>query len=65
MKFQRKKNISNKIEDYKDLSNYISKDFEANKKGDERISKVIDDLGNKTLVDTLKHINNFILNENK
>tara|TARA_E500000178_G_scaffold266677_1_gene264084 strand:+ start:1004 stop:2215 length:1212 start_codon:yes stop_codon:yes gene_type:complete len=60
-----KKNISNKIEDYKDLSNYISKDFEANKKGDERISKVIDDLGNKTLVDTLKHINNFILNENK
>ncbi len=60
-----KNNISIKIKDHKDLSICLSRDLDIDKKKDERISKVIDDLGNKILVDTLKHINNFILNENK
>ena len=59
----RKNKISFVINDHNDLSNYLIKDFESQNEKDDQISEVIKKLGNKTLNDTLKNINSFILNE--
>ncbi len=53
-------NISSKIESSEELSENLAKDLnDIEKKGDQ-ISKVINNLGQKTLIDTMKEIRKFI-----
>ncbi len=56
-------NISFEINDYNELSKYLKKDFELQNKNNNEISEIIKELGNQTLVDTLKNINTFMFNE--
>ena len=58
-----KNNISKKIENTKELSDEIIRDLENPYKEDSKISVLINNLGQKTLADTMKNINNFLLNE--
>ena len=50
---------------YVDLSNYLVEDLKSLQKKDDQIANVINDLGQKTLTDTMKYINNFLFNEIK
>ena len=60
-----KNNITKKIKTYEELSHNLIEDLKSlNKKGDQ-ISNTINDLGQKTLTDTMKYINNFLFNEIK
>jgi 3-deoxy-D-manno-octulosonic-acid transferase len=60
------KNISKKIIDHLELSENLIKDLENPvKEENNKISYQINDLGHKTLTDTMKDINNFLLNEIK
>jgi 3-deoxy-D-manno-octulosonic-acid transferase len=63
--FLDKNNISKKIENYTELSNNLIKDLEFPFKEDGKISNLINNLGQKTLTDTMKNINNFLFNEIK
>ena len=56
-------NISFVINNYNELSNYLKNDFELQNKDKSKTSEIIKELGNKTLVDTLKNINRFMFNE--
>ncbi len=60
-----KNNISREIKSYTELSNYLIKDLESPHKDDGKISNLINSLGQKTLADTMKNINNILLNEIK
>ena len=60
-----KNNISKKIMNYEELSNNLIKDLETTHKEDNQIKNVIDSLGQKTLIDTMKNIDNFLNNEIK
>ncbi len=57
--------ISKKIDTIDDLNDNLIKDLKDPHKGDNRISVLINDLGQKTLADTMNKINNFLLNEIK
>ena len=59
----KKNNISKKIENYTELSNYLIEDLEKPLKEDSKISNPIYSLGQKTLTDTMRCINKFLLNE--
>ena len=56
-------NISFKIKDHEELGRYLEKDLDPAKKKDDKISEIISVLSNKTLVNTLREIDNFLLNE--
>ena len=58
-----KNNISFKIKDHEELGRYLEKDLDPAKKKDDKISEIISVLSNKTLVNTLREIDNFLLNE--
>ena len=58
-----KNNISFKIKDYEELGRYLEKDLDPARKKDEKISEIISVLSNKIFVNTLKEINNFLLDE--
>ncbi len=58
-----KNNISKKIETSDELSDNLIKDLEFPKKKNENSLNVIDDLGQKTLSDTIENINNYIFND--
>ena len=58
-------NVSKKINDYNELSNNLIIDLEKPHKEDNKISDLINNLGNKTLTDTMKNINKFLFNEIK
>lgn len=60
-----KNNISKKIMNYEELSNNLIKDLETTHKEDNQIKNVIDSLGQKTLIDTMRNIDNFLNNEIK
>ncbi len=60
-----KNNISIQIKDHKELSEHLKKDLNPLNKKNDGISELINNLGNKTLINTLNDINNFIINENK
>ena len=60
-----KNNIAKQIESYVQLSNYLVEDLKAVQKKDAQIAYAINDLGQKTLTDTMKYINNFLFNEIK
>lgn len=61
----RKKNISKKIESVDQLSNYLLHDLESQALNSNRFFEIMNDLGQKTLSDTMQHINNFISNDHK
>ena len=56
-------NISFKIKDHEELGRYLEKDLDPAQKKDDKISEIISVLSNKTLVNTLREIDNFLLNE--
>ena len=58
-------NVSKIIENSLDLSENLIGDFENPIKENEKITKKINDLGQKTLTETMKVINNFLFNEIK
>ena len=58
-------NISKKINNYSELSNNLIIDLETFHKENNKISDLINNLGQKTFTDTMKNINNFLLNEIK
>ena len=59
----KKNNISFIVNDHNELNNYLRKDFESHNKKDDKIAEIIKELGDKTLSNTLKSINEFISNE--
>ena len=59
-----KNNISSKIDDYKELSKNLTMDFENLENIKEKNKIAIDSLGQTTLLETMKLINNFINHEN-
>ena len=61
----KKNNISREIKSYTELSDNLIKDLETVHKDDKKISNLINSLGQKTLADTMKNINNILLNEIK
>jgi len=58
-------NISKEIRTHEELSINLIKDLESPLKVDGKISNSINDLGQKTLTDTMKYINKFLINEIK
>ena len=60
-----KNNIAKQIESYEELSDYLVEDLKSIQKQDDQIANTINDLGQKTLTDTMKYINNFLFNEIK
>ena len=58
-----KNNISKEITTFEELSTNLIQDLKDYKKKDIQISDIINDLGQKTLTDTMKNINKFLLNE--
>ena len=58
-----KNNISFKIKDHEELGRYLEKDLDPSQRKGREISEVINVLSNKTLVNTLREVNNFLLNE--
>ena len=58
-----KKKISKKVKNIKDLSSNLIKDLKNVKKKQNQITKGFNNLGKKTLIATMKDINNFISNE--
>ena len=60
-----KNNVSKKIKDFSELTDNLLKDFKNSKKEESEISAIINNLGQKTLTDTMKKINNFLFNEIK
>ncbi len=61
----KKNNISKEIKDSFELSKNIVEDFKIQHKEDNKISNVINDLGQKTLADTMKSIKDILQNEIK
>ena len=57
--------ISNKIETVDELAENLFIDLEQTKKNTQQFSDKMDNLGKKTLTDTMSYINNFLLNEIK
>jgi 3-deoxy-D-manno-octulosonic-acid transferase len=57
--------ISKKIENAEELSDNLIKDLEDHRKENKKNSVLINNLGQKTLADTMNKINNFLLNEIK
>tara|TARA_B100001057_G_scaffold491240_1_gene581061 strand:- start:241 stop:1530 length:1290 start_codon:yes stop_codon:yes gene_type:complete len=64
-KILKKNNISKKIENYKELSANLISDLKSPIKKNNKSVSIINDLGQKTLNDTMENINNFIFNDIK
>ena len=60
-----KNNVSKKIKVFSELTDNLLKDFKNPKKEEGEISSIINNLGQKTLTDTMYNINNFLFNETK
>jgi 3-deoxy-D-manno-octulosonic-acid transferase len=60
-----KNNISIKINNHETLSDNLIRDLKNPIKEDNKISNLINSLGEKILADTMKNINNFLFNEIK
>ncbi len=59
----KKKNISKQINNHYELSDNLITDLKKSYEKNNKISESIRQLGDQTLVDTMKHINNFIYND--
>ena len=55
--------VSEIVKNSKELSDYLLKDLENSKKIDNKIGNLVNNLGQKTLIDTMKNINKFLSNE--
>ncbi len=64
-KILNKNGISKKIESAEELSENLIRDLKENKKKDLEITSYISSLGNKTFVNTMRYINNFLSDEIK
>ena len=64
-KILEKNNISKEIRTYEELSINLINDLESPAKENDKVLNSINNLGQKTLTDTMKYINNFLLNEIK
>ena len=64
-KILEKNNISKKIQTHEELSDNLIIDLGSPQKKNDKISKSIKNLGQKTLTDTMKFVNNFINNDIK
>ena len=62
--FLEKNNISKKIINYQELCKNLSKDLEETDKQINNNASPINDIAQKILVDSMKHINTFLFNEN-
>jgi 3-deoxy-D-manno-octulosonic-acid transferase len=62
-KILEKNKISKKIGNYSDLSDNLIEDFKISQKHDRVATSSIKNIGQKTLTDTMKYINNFLSNE--
>lgn len=62
--FLGKNNISKKITNFQELSRDLSKDFDGTDKQINHNVSSINNIAQKTLIDTMKHLNNFLFNEN-
>ena len=60
-----KNNITKKINSPLELGNNLEQDFNKMNKADNQITHSINQLGQKTLVDTMKYVNKFLMNEIK
>ena len=60
-----KNKISKKINNFLELGENLNLDLEDPLKKENQISNSINNLGRKTLTDTIKNINNFLINEIK
>jgi 3-deoxy-D-manno-octulosonic-acid transferase len=60
-----KNNVSKKINNFNELSSNLIKDLKYSQKEGNKISSLINNLGQKILTDTMKKINYFLLNEIK
>lgn len=60
-----KNNISNTIESSTELGNFLIKDLEDYGYDNKKFPSLMNDLGQKTLTDTMTRINNFMTNETK
>jgi 3-deoxy-D-manno-octulosonic-acid transferase len=58
-------NVSKKIDNPYELSNNLMEDLKDKEKIDMKISNLINELGKRTLIDTMKNINKFLFDENK
>ena len=56
-------NISKKINNYRELSDHLLLDLEFSQKKIEQISNPLKNLGQKTLIDTMSLVDNFINND--
>ena len=65
MEILAKNNISTKIDDHNELSKNLAMDFENLDDAKVKNKIAIESLGQKTLHDTMKLVNNFINHENK
>ena len=61
----KKNHISKKISGYRDLSKNLINDLKKPTKSTNKISTLINNLGQKTLTDTMKKIDKFLINEVK
>ncbi|MDC1093067.1 glycosyltransferase N-terminal domain-containing protein [Pelagibacteraceae bacterium] len=64
-KILEKNNISKEIRTYEELSINLINDLESLAKENDEVLNSINNLGQKTLTDTMKYINNFLFNEIK
>ncbi len=64
-KILEKHKISKEIKSHEDLSSYLKEDLDTKNKKSIKNSEILSNLGNKTLINTLRDIKNLILNENK
>ena len=55
--------VSKIVKNSKELSDCLLKDLENSKKIDNKISNIVNNLGQKTLIDTMSNINKFLSNE--
>ena len=61
----KKQKISKQVNNTEELSSNLISDFKIHIKENDKISSFINDLGQKTLFDTMKNIDNFLNNEIK
>ena len=62
-KILEKNGISKVVKNSKELSDNLINDLENSKKNDDKIGNIVNNLGEKTLIETMNNINKFLSNE--
>ena len=61
----KKNNISKEVANHEELADYLLEDLKTTLKKEDKFSRIINNLGQKTLNDTMKNINYFLFNESQ